>query len=272
MVILGYLFAVLIGLTLGLIGGGGSILTVPVLVYLLKLSPVTSTAYSLFVVGSTSLAGAISYLKKKQLCYRAAIALAVPSFIAVFLTRRFLVPLVPETILEFSGISLHKDVLIMLAFALLMILSSFSMIRKNIGSVITEEEFDPESIKINDPMIIAEGLILGILTGFVGAGGGFLIIPALVLLVGLPMKVSIGTSLLIIATNSLIGFTGDLYAGLDADWAFLLGFSALALAGIFIGTYLSKKIHGDTLKPVFGYFTLVLGLLIIIKEVLFHSY
>lgn len=270
MVILGYLFAILIGLTLGLIGGGGSILTVPVLVYLLHLSPITSTAYSLFVVGSTSLAGAVSYFRKKQLCYRAAIAFSIPSFISVFLTRRFLVPLLPDKIAEYSGVVLNKEVLIMFAFAILMIASSYSMIKKRLNKTVTEEEFNPATVKFNYPMIIAEGLVLGILTGFVGAGGGFLIIPALVLLVGLPMKVSVGTSLLIIATNSLVGFTGDLYAGLRADWNFLLVYTAFALAGIFIGMILSKKVQGDKLKPAFGYFTLVLGLFIIIKEILFH--
>jgi uncharacterized membrane protein YfcA len=268
MEILGYALAILIGLSLGLIGGGGSILTVPVLVYIMHLNPVNSTAYSLFIVGTTALAGAYSYFKKRQLCYRAAIVFSIPSFISVFLTRSYLMPFLPEKITELGGLIITKQLLIMVVFALLMIAASYSMIRKGSLSKISDEDFSPDKIKFNYPLIVLEGALVGVLTGFVGAGGGFLIIPALVLFIGLPMRVSVGTSLLIIAAKSLVGFTGDVYAGLNVDWSFLGAFTAFALAGIWIGIYYSKFIKSEKLKPTFGWFTLILGIFILIKETL----
>lgn len=268
MEILGYVFAIVIGLTLGLIGGGGSILTVPVLVYIMHLDPINSTAYSLFVVGSTALAGAYSYFKKRQVCYKAAIVFSIPSFISVLITRNYFMPLLPAHIVRIGEIWITKEILIMLVFALLMILSSYSMINKGFVSKISDEEFSPDKIKFNFPLIIMQGTLVGMLTGFVGAGGGFLIIPALLLFVGLPMKVSIGTSLLIIAINSLIGFTGNLYTGLKVDWIFLFLFTSFALTGIATGIYYSKFIKSEKLKPAFGWFTLALGVFILIKELL----
>ncbi|MFN6944653.1 MAG: sulfite exporter TauE/SafE family protein [Cytophagaceae bacterium] len=264
----GYGLAILIGLSLGLIGGGGSILTVPVLVYVMHMNPVISTAYSLFIVGATALAGAYTYFRQKQLCYRAAIVFSIPSFLAVFFTRSYLMPMIPDHIGSIGEFMLTKQFMIMFVFALLMILSSYSMISKGFVAKISDEEFSPGKIKFNYPLIILEGAVVGMLTGFVGAGGGFLIIPALVLLVGLPMKVSIGTSLLIIAAKSLLGFTGDVYAGLDVDWGFLLLFTGFALGGIGFGTYFSKKVKSEKLKPAFGWFTLILGIMIMIKELI----
>lgn len=270
MELLGFLFALLIGLSLGIIGGGGSILTVPVLVYVMGYNPVNATAYSLFVVGVTSLAGAVSYYKKNLLCYRAAIVFSLPSFLAVYLTRHYLVPLIPEHIVDIHDFVVTKEILIMLLFSTLMIVSAYSMIRKNKAASIEDKPFSPDQIRFNYPLIAIEGVVVGALTGLVGAGGGFLIVPALVLLVGLPMKVAIGTSLLIIATKSLIGFAGDLQAGMLIDWISLLSFTLVALAGIAIGIYYSKNIQSDKLKPVFGWFTLILGILIMTKEIFFQ--
>jgi uncharacterized membrane protein YfcA len=269
MEITGYILAILIGLSLGLIGGGGSILTVPVLVYVMHQSPIQATAYSLFVVGVTSLVGAFSYFKQKKLCYRAAIVFAIPSFIAVFITRSYLMPLMPENIMTIGNILVTKQLTIMLAFAVLMIVSSYSMIKKNTIPAISDIAFNPSSIKFNYPLIMLEGLVVGVLTGFVGAGGGFLIIPALVLFVGLPMKVAVGTSLMVIAAKSLVGFTGDVVADLAIDWNFLLLFTAFSLVGIAIGIYYSKHVKEEKLKPAFGWFTLILGIFIILKELAF---
>lgn len=268
MEILGFILAILIGLSLGMIGGGGSILTVPVLVYVMQLNPVNSTAYSLFVVGATSLVGAFTYLKAKKLCYRAAIVFSIPSFIAVFLTRSYLMPIIPNEVFSIGEHVVTKQLLIMLVFAALMIVSSYSMIKKGFVPKISDEDFSPDKIKFNYPLIMVEGIVVGALTGFVGAGGGFLIIPALVLLVGLPMKVSVGTSLMIIAAKSLVGFSGDVVAGLPIDWGFLLLFTAFALVGIVIGIYFSKSVKSEKLKPAFGWFTLVLGVFIMVKELL----
>ncbi|WMJ73979.1 sulfite exporter TauE/SafE family protein [Cytophagaceae bacterium ABcell3] len=263
---LGYCLAILIGLSLGLIGGGGSILTVPVLVYIMQLSPLSSTAYSLFIVGITSLVGAIGYLKKGQLCYRAAAVFSIPSFIAVFATRKYLMPLFPDHILNLGNYVVSKQLMIMAIFSILMIASSYTMIRQGNVKGNDADLFDRKKLKFNYSFIMLEGAIVGVITGFVGAGGGFLIIPALVLLTGLPMKIAVGTSLLIIAAKSLIGFTGDLSAGLLVDWPFLIIFTSFSIIGIALGTVLSKKIRSDVLKPSFGWFTLILGIVILINE------
>ncbi|RDK88933.1 sulfite exporter TauE/SafE family protein [Marinirhabdus gelatinilytica] len=258
--ILGYVGALLIGLVLGLIGGGGSILTVPILVYALALNPVIATAYSLFVVGATSLIGAIKNMMKGMVDYRTAIIFAVPAFIAVYLTRAFLIPAIPEELFSVNSFMVTKNLAIMLFFAIIMLLASVSMIRNK------RKEIDEEAqITYNYPLIIIEGLVVGTITGIVGAGGGFLIIPALVLLAKLPMKKAVATSLLIIAIKSLIGFLGDVQ-NLDIDWPFLLIFTAISVVGIFIGIWLNKFIDGKKLKKAFGWFVLVMGIYIIYKE------
>lgn len=260
MELLGYIAAVVIGISLGLIGGGGSILTVPVLVYLLKVEPVTATAYSLFIVGFTSLVGSATYMKKNLISCKAALVFSVPSFVAVFLTRKFILPGIPDLILVVGNFSLTKNLFVMLFFALLMVFASISMIRDN------KPEADLSNLSLNYPLIMLEGFIVGILTGLVGAGGGFLIIPALVLLAKVPMKTAVGTSLLIIAAKSLLGFTGDLSSTLNINWILLSIVSGLAIIGIFTGSFLSKFISGQKLKPAFGWFVMVMGIYIIGKE------
>lgn len=259
--ILGYIGAVFIGITLGLIGSGGSILTVPVLVYLLGTEPVPATAYSLFIVGLTALLGSFTYMKKKEVSYETAAVFAVPAFITVFATRKFIVPAIPEVLFTVDGFTLSRDIFIMVLFAVLMVGASMSMIR--------DKRPEPENgiIKFNYPVILIEGIVVGFLTGLVGAGGGFLIIPALVLLAKLPMKTAVGTSLLIIAVKSLIGFIGDIGVNVNVEWLFLALFSSLAVVGIMIGSYLSKFIQSSKLKPAFGYFVLIMGIYIIGKEI-----
>lgn len=261
-VIIGFAAAVLIGISLGLIGGGGSILTVPVMVYILKIDPVLATAYSLFVVGSTSLVGAGTYMKKGLVDYKTALVFAIPSFIAVFLTRKFLVPALPDPLFTIGEAIITKNIGIMVFFAVIMLAASYSMITEKRGGDAVEEE-----VKFNFPMIALEGLVVGVITGIVGAGGGFLIIPALVLLAKLPMKLAVGTSLLIIAAKSLIGFLGDVSTQ-TIDWQLLLIFTSLSIVGIFIGSALSKKINDQVLKTGFGWFVLVMGIYIITKELL----
>lgn len=258
--LLGYVGALLIGVVLGLIGGGGSILTVPILVYLLYINPVTATAYSLFVVGVSALVGAVRNMQKGLVDFRTAIVFAIPAFIAVYATRKYLVPAIPEKLLQIGSFLLTKDIAIMLFFAVIMLVASVSMIKSKRG-----EEGTSQEVSYNYPLIIIEGLIVGVLTGIVGAGGGFLIIPALVLLAKLPMKKAVATSLLIIAIKSLIGFLGDV-ENLEIDWTFLLIFTSIAIIGIFLGIYLSKFIEGKRLKKGFGWFVLIMGIYIIIKE------
>ena len=263
MVIIGFAASIFIGVSLGLIGGGGSILTVPVLVYILGVNPVLATAYSLFVVGSTSLVGAATYMKKGLVNYKTALVFAVPSFIAVFLTRKFLVQALPDPLFTVGEAIITKNIGIMVFFALIMLAASYSMITAK--KCVDCGENEP--VVFNFPMIALEGSVVGVITGIVGAGGGFLIIPALVLLAKLPMKLAVGTSLLIIAAKSLIGFLGDLSTQ-TIDWQLLLIFTSLSIVGIFIGSALSKKINEEVLKTGFGWFVLVMGIYIITKELL----
>jgi uncharacterized membrane protein YfcA len=261
MEIIGFLASIFIGIFLGLIGGGGSILTVPVLVYLFHIDPVEATAYSLFIVGSSSLVGAWPKYKQGFVDLKIAIIFGIPSIISVYTTRKFLVPAIPTNLGEYGGLIVTKSLMLMLLFAILMIAASFSMIRsKSSKETITEGEQ-----KFNYPLILIEGALVGLLTGLVGAGGGFLIIPALVMLSKLPMKQAVGTSLLIIAAKSLIGFTGDL-GNSTINWTLLLSITALAIAGIFIGDKLSKRIDGNQLKKGFGWFVLFMGLAIIAEK------
>ena len=264
--IFGLLASTVIGISLGLIGGGGSILTVPVLVYLFNVDPVLATAYSLFIVGLSSLVVAFPTYKAGMIDLKTALVFGVPSIIAVFLTRKVLVPAIPATLFEVAGVSVTKALAMMILFAILMVAASVSMIRDKKK----EEQATEEPRVFNYPMILLEGAVVGVLTGLVGAGGGFLIIPALVMLSKLPMKQAVGTSLLIIAAKSLIGFTGDVMENADQmDWTLLSVVTALAVVGIFVGNQLSKKIDGAALKKGFGWFVLVMGIYIIIKELAF---
>ncbi len=263
--IVGYLGALLIGIVLGLIGGGGSILTVPILVYVLAINPVVATAYSLFIVGSTSLVGAFKNMQKKLVDFKTAIVFSIPAFVSVYLTRKFVVPAIPDHIFTLFGFEVTKNIGIMLFFAIVMIVASISMIREK-KTKNTDSDIDAEP-EFNYPLIIIEGIVVGLLTGIVGAGGGFLIIPALVLLAKLPMKKAVATSLLIIAVKSLIGFIGDIQ-NLDIEWPFLLIFTGISVIGIFLGIYLNRFIDGKKLKSAFGWFVLIMGIYIIGKEII----
>jgi uncharacterized protein len=264
MEIFGYIISIFIGIALGLIGGGGSILTVPVLVYLFEVDAVTATAYSLFIVGLTSAVGSVSYFKNGLVNIKTVVIFGIPSIIAVFLTRAYIVPAIPKVVFNIGNFTVTKSIVMMILFAILMIAASYSMIKKNKKE--TEENIRAQIF--NYPIILLEGTVVGILTGLVGAGGGFLIIPALVILSKLPMKEAVGTSLVIIAAKSLIGFWGE---GNETiiNWTLLTKVSTFAIVGIFIGTLLSKKIDGAKLKPAFGWFVLVMGIYIIIKETIF---
>lgn len=259
-ILFGYLGALLIGMVLGLIGGGGSILTVPIFVYILGIEPVLATAYSLFVVGSSAMVGAIRNLKKGMVELKTAIVFSIPAFIAVYVARKYLLPAIPDTLLDTSNFVLSKSMGIMLLFAIIMLLASISMIRGR-----KEGPIEESTPSFNYPMIILEGLGVGLLTGIVGAGGGFLIIPALVLLAKLPMKKAVATSLLIIGVKSLIGFIGDVQ-NLNIEWGFLMTFTSLSIVGIFLGIWLNKFIEGAKLKKAFGWFVLIMALIIVMQE------
>ncbi len=267
MEIIGYIAALLIGISLGLIGGGGSILTVPVLVYLLQVDAVMATAYSLFIVGVSSLVGSIAKYRNNEVDVQTAIIFGVPAIISVFFTRRIIIPSLPDVIFSVGGFVATKQVFIMVLFGVLMLIASISMMKR--GKHCTRSMEKGFSFK-KLPLIIIEGLVVGFITGLVGAGGGFLIIPTLVLISGLSMKVAVGTSLLIIAAKSLIGFIGDVM-NYDMDWNLLVVVSLLAVVGIFIGNMLSRRVNGVQLKRGFGWFVLVMGIYIIFKELVFKE-
>ncbi len=259
MIILAYILAFLIGLTLALIGSGGSILTVPVLVYILNVDAVTATAYSLFIVGMTAMVGAIPYLKRGEFSRDALIWFSFPSIAAVYLTRAYLVPSLPEVWFSLGTWSIDKGQGLLILFAILMLVSAILMLRPS------PIETLPSKPRIG--LLLMEGAGVGILTGLVGAGGGFLIIPALVLLAGLPMKTAIGTSLALIALKSIIGFGGDLQAGMTPDWTLLIGFTIIAMAGILFGARLTVYIKPQLLKRGFGIFLIFVAVAMLVSEI-----
>jgi uncharacterized membrane protein YfcA len=260
MEIIGYLASICIGLILGLLGGGGSILSIPILVYLFQFDAVLASAYSLFIVGVTSLVGAIPKYKDHLVNIRTGILFGIPSIISIFCTRKWIVPSIPDIIFHTDSFVLTKRILVLGVFALLMILASFSMIRGR-------KELQSDTHGFRTFLVILEGILIGFLTGLVGAGGGFLIIPALVFLTGLTFKTAVGTSLFIIAINSLMGFLGDVL-NYDMNWSFLILITSLAIVGILIGNKIQKRISSIHLRKAFGWLILVMGSLILIREIL----
>ena len=263
--ILGYFGAFLVGLILGLIGSGGSILSLPVLVYIFGINPVLATAYSLFIVGITSLVGSIKNLRNNMIDYHTTLFFSISAIISVYITRKYLILLIPEIILTSDLIILTKEKFIMLLFSILMVVAGFFMIKKSPKTIVKMK-----SIKIIAPnklIILAEGSLIGFITGLVGAGGGFIIIPVLVILTKLRMKHAIATSLAIISLKSLIGFIGDIQVQI-IDWNFLLLFSAISVSGIYVGQYYNHRVPDDQLKKGFGFFVIILSVIIFIKEVI----
>ena len=276
----GVALALVVGAIMGLAGAGGSILTVPILVYVVGVDAVTATAYSLFVVGVTSVVGAASYWRRGQVNVRAAVAFSIPSLVVVFFTRSLLVPAIPAQLGTVAGVAVSKDLFILVLFAVIMALAALSMIVKPryrlslAETPAAEGESGAEArqpagpVKVSIPLAALEGAVIGVLTGVVGAGGGFAIVPALVVLSRLPMRVAVGTSLTIIAAKSLAGFAGDLALQGTFDWRLLLAFTALAVVGILAGSRIGRHVPGAKLRPAFGWFVLVAAAGILVRELL----
>ncbi len=260
MEVIGFIAAALIGVSLGLIGGGGSIITVPVLVYLFSIPPALATSYSLFIVGLSSLVGAYKNYKKGFISFKTALLFGTSSIITVYLTRRLIIPQIPKVFM-LGTMHLTESFAIMIFFAILMLVASFFMISR-------EHITYHHQNKLDIFLLLSCGIGIGLITGFLGAGGGFLLVPALVLIMKLPMKQAIGTSLLIIAFNCLIGFTGDI-GHYNIQWLFLSSVTGIAVSGIIVGDALNKKINGDKLKKGFGWFVLIVSIYIIIREILY---
>ena len=259
--VLGLFLALFVGISLGLLGSGGSILSVPILVYVLHVEPVLATAYSLFVVGSTALVGGFQKAKQHLVDFKKVVLFGIPTVLAVFITRFYVVPSIPNIIYINVNLSILKSVLILVVFAIVMIFASFKMI-------LPLSDDNLHSVKnISYFKIISSALFIGAIAGFVGAGGGFLIIPALLFLTKTPMKLAVGTSLFIVAIQSLLGFLGDYNSFAFIDWELLIKFTLCAIVGLFVGNRISTSVSPNKLKVYFGYFILLMGIYIIVKEV-----
>ncbi len=268
MLFFGYLAAILMGVVLGVIGGGGSILTVPILVYLMGVPAETATGYSLLIVGATAAFGALRYFRDGLVDVRASVLFAVPSIIAVYLSRAYLMPAIPETLMA-SPFSLSKNTAIMVLFAALMLVSAIMMLRNAYRpSPVATSNSASTSSDANVALIVLEGAVVGVITGILGAGGGFLIIPALVLILGMPMKKAVGASLFIIALKSLLGFMGDLQAGIALEVPLLPLMLLATFMGMAISTKVAGKLEGPVLQKFFAYFTLVIAVFIMGKELI----
>jgi uncharacterized membrane protein YfcA len=293
--ITGYIASIGIGLSLGLIGGGGSILTVPILIWFFHIEPLLASTYSLFVVGFTSLAGAISHFRKGNVNGKLALLFSIPSLVVIFILRKWIMPALPDHIATVGRFELTKPELLMLVFAGLMLTASIGMIRRttppecnpepsndplypNAESTNAPSYPNPESTNDpsfpnpvnqtrnpNYPKLIGLSLLIGAITGFVGVGGGFLIIPSLVLFARLPMRTAVGTSLLIMTISSLLGVLGDISHPIPIDYSFLAVFSAFAVTGVLTGSYLNKYVNDTRLKPLFGWFVFCMGIVVLIN-------
>ena len=261
MEILGYFFALIIGLIMGIIGGGGSILGVPIFVYLFDMNALTATTLSLFVVGVASAVGATGNAKKGNVDFKTALLFGIPSVLSVIFVRKIILPHLPDPLFSIGTFPIEKNLFILVLFAALMLISSIKMIVGN-------QKIETTNQIPQYPMLVTQGIAVGMITGMIGAGGGFLIVPALVMLLNLEMKKAIGTSMMIISMNSLLGFLSSQKT--EINWQFLLIFTSIAVIGMLIGIQLAKKIDGKKLKPIFGWFVLMMGIYIIIKEIFFH--
>ena len=257
---IGFFFALFIGFSIGLFGGGGSILSVPVLAYLFLLDEKISTAYSLFIVGVTALLGGVKQNFNKNVHWRTALLFGTPSVIGVWCIRKFVIPELPEILFEIGDIAVSRRMGMFGVLIILMFLASYFILNEK---VYKKEKTDK---KTNYFLVFFEGLIVGAVTGFVGAGGGFLIVPAFVLLINLNMKEAIGTSLVIIALKSIIGFfLGDAMI-INIDWNFLILFTSITICGMFFGIYAGKFLNNQSLKRGFGYFVLFMAFFMLYME------
>jgi len=241
--------AVAIGISLGLLGSGGSILTVPVLVYLVGQEEKLAIAGSLFIVGSIALAGSLQYLRGGLISWRSVVTFGIPGMLGTYLG---------------AVIAAYVSGVAQLAlFALVMLVASYFMLRP---IDLEARNGEPRALW----KIAGDGLLVGVITGLVGVGGGFLIVPALVLLGGLSMNQAVATSLVIIALKSYSGFYKYVEIlenqSLELDWQVLALVTVLGIAGSVAGARFAKRIHQDELKRWFGYFLIVMGIYILARS------
>lgn len=255
MELLGYVCLLLMGITLGLVGAGGSILTIPILVFLFNIPIVIATTYSLVIVGSSAFVGSIRY--RNSILFKKALCFAIPSILGVYLSRSHLLQSLPP----YFGVLSMNDFLLLL-LVVFMIFAGYFMIRSPSFQTINGGELSLQT----QFKVAVLGFCVGVLIGLLGAGGGFLIVPALVLLMGFQMQEAVPTSLFIIAINSLAGFISDKHHLIDKDWKSLFGYLGVSFLGLFLGIYSGKYIKGSELKRGFGWFVLVMALVIYVRE------
>ncbi len=257
-----YILALFMGFLLGMLGGGGSILTVPILVYVGNIPAQNATGYSLFIVGITALIGSVINMRKSLVRTREGLVFAVPALVTMYAMRAGILPMIPETVV-LPLFTIEKAILIMIVFSVVMMIAGVRMLRQQTDSHIMNN--------LNYTHIIISGSIVGIVTGFVGAGGGFLIVPALVLLLNLPMREATATSLFVITLNSMVGFSGDILSGAHFDWNLMGIFTVISVAGMIIGIKTATVINPQKIKKIFAWFIMAMSIFILIKELFFHS-
>jgi uncharacterized protein len=260
MELVGYLALIGIGVVLSLMGGGGSLLSVPILVYLFSLDIVTASSYSLFIVGTTSLLGAWLKQKEQRVDLRSGMMFSASSVVAIFLARKWILPWIPEELLSLNSILITKRALILTIFALLAITSSLIILLRP-----TWHSVDQGKQRLK--FLLPVGFTTGMLVGLVGVGGGFLILPSLIIFARLPFKIAVGTTLLVIGFNSLLGFLGDVM-NYPIHWLFLLIITGLATLGMWLGNVCGEKIPVNYLRVTFGWIMLIVAIGIIVKEVI----
>lgn len=247
-----------VGIMLGITGGGGSILSVPILVYLFLLDVVMASAYSLFIVGITSMVGTVLKQKERMVDVRSGLVFAVPSILATFSTRKWVLASIPDLIFQIGSFTLTKRALLLGVLAVVIIIVSAR-------TILNGKAKSNVSTPLKNYGLIPMGLITGMLAGLLGVGGGFLILPALVVFARIPFESAVGTTLFIIALNSLLGFLGDLL-NYSINWTFLLSVTVLSIVGVYVGILSNKVVPVQPLQRSLGWITLALGIWILIKE------
>ncbi len=265
MEVLGFTISVLMGVSLGLLGGGGSIFAVPVLVYIFGIDAIHSSIYSNFMVGITAGIGFYGYYLRNLICFKSALGFLLPALTSIFFFKEYLIPYLPDTIQVLNIYSVSKSSLILIITGLLMLIASIWMLDKD------ENKGIDHSNEVEPVYLNLSGIVIGGLTAFIGIGGGFLIVPALLVYGKLPMKKAIGTALLIILFKSFTGFSIDVIQN-QFDWTFLLKFSAFGVVGMLAGIYLSGLVSNEKLKKGFAYLILGVGSLVLIKELFIQPF
>lgn len=264
---IGYIGALIIGLIMGLTGSGGSILSIPILAYLFHFDEKTATAYSLFIVGITALGGGMRNLFSKQVSLKSILYFGVPAIVGVLLMRRIVMPILPEVLFHILSFEITRRMFVFGIFGLLMLVAAYTMLNK---PKIQLAEIESQKFEFH-PLMVTEGFFLGIFMGLIGAGGGFLIVPALMLIAKLPIKRAISTSLVIVCMNSLAGFFLGDFTYMEVEWSFLFTFVLISLIGILIGGTLAKRINGEKLKKYFAYFIILMSIFVFVMEFIVHT-